>query len=418
MHTRIPRVGICPITTHLSNQKRRYTLHIALVMVTALGMSACGGGGAVTPVTQVAPVAANTVFVDVNNANANVTATCGTASAPCKSITAGIKAATAGQTVLVSSGTYVEQVSIKTSITLTSVTPYGAVIQAPSTLTPEKTLLTIDGGVSGVVVSNMTIRGPVETNGSCDASVFGIFVKNADATITGNQVLNIAPADKALDGCQYGVGIRFGSRALGYKGHTGNISNNIVSGYAKAGIVADGDLTNVTISKNVVTGLSIPNVVGQNGIQVSRGAIGTVDSNVVSGNIYGSTLLLESADGIVLYDNSGSVTVTNNTVSGNDEGIGVYTDAAYSGPSNNDPVQVATHVAIKNNRVINNVYLGIHIDPFSSSNTIWNNTVTGNGAWDDLDEHKDYTSNDWGAVPSQQDTLGFQGKHVGLVFSY
>lgn len=370
------------------------------------------------PVVVYAPT--NTVLVDQTNSNAT-NANCGIATTPCLTITGGVTAAKAGQTVLVFPGTYTEQVSITKSITLSSVTPYGAVIQAPVMPTFEKTLLTIDGGISGVVVSNMTISGPVETDGCGNTQgtylVYGIFVKNADASIINNKILNIAPANSSLDGCQYGVGIRFGSRALAYIGHTGTISNNIVSGYAKGGIVVDGDGTNVTLSKNTVTGLQVVNVVGQNGIQISRGATGTVDSNTVSGNIYGVTLQDLSADGILLYDVVGGVTVTNNSVSGNDEGIGVYSDAAYDSSSN--PVQVATKVSIKNNHATNNVYLGIHIDPFSSGNTIWDNTDTGNnGGWDDLDEHPNYTFNDWGSDPSQYDTVGISGRHVGLVFTY
>jgi parallel beta-helix repeat protein len=177
----------------------------------------------------------------------------------------------------------------------------------------------------------------------------------------------------------------------------------------------DGTNTNVNVTANTVTGLLTTGIIGQNGIQISRGAKGTVDGNTVSGFTYGSTISLLSATGILVYDETGGVTITNNHVTGNDEGIGVYTDAAYDSSSN--PVQVATTAVIKNNQVNGNVYLGIHIDPFATGNTIWNNTVTGNvGGWDELDEHPDFNSNNWGTDPSNFNTIG--NAHAGLVFSY
>ena len=72
----------------------------------------------------------------------------------------------------------------------------------------------------------------------------------------------------------------------------------------------------------------------------------------------------------------GGVTVTNNMVTGNDEGIGVYSD----GPT-------ATNVVIKNNTASRNAVLGIHIDANSTGNTIYTNTAL-NNAVDDLADEK------------------------------
>jgi Right handed beta helix region len=216
------------------------------------------------------------------------------------------------------------------------------------------------------------------------------------------------------------VGIRFGSRALGYIGHTGTISNNVITGPAKGGIVVDGDATNVTVTGNTVTGLNVVGIIGQNGIQISRGARAVVDSNNVSGFRYGDTFSNLSAAGILVFDVvGGNLTITNNTVSGSDEGIGVYHTPAYlaDGTTVDYNTQFNVAATIKKNQVNNNVYLGIHIDPFSKGSTIWNNTVTGNaGGWDELDEHPDFNSNDWGSDPSQYNTVGTV--HAGLVFTY
>ncbi len=361
-----------------------------------------------------------TVIVDATKTVTPYDATtCGTATAACKTIADGVTKAAAGSTVIVYPGTYVEQITIAKNISLVSFTKNTAILKAPAAtkLTNDadghETLLTITGGATSVLVKDMTVAGPMFVDGCADL-IYGIFVKNANAIISGNKIDRIQQLDPSQWGCQPGVGIRFGSRGLSYIGHTGTISNNTVIGPAKGGIVVDGTNTNVNVTGNTITGLNVVGVVGQNGIQISRGAKGTVDGNNISGFTYGSTMANLSAAGILVYGITGGVTVSNNTLYGNDEGIGVYTDAAYTSGT---PVQVATTTVIKNNTASNNVYLGIHIDPFSKGNTIWSNTAHGNPGWDLLDEHSDLTFNDWwGTLPSNANI--FDTAWIGLVFSY
>jgi hypothetical protein len=270
------------------------------------------------------------------------------------------------------------------------------------------TLVNVGGGATSVSIVNMGVSGPGP--GGCGSINYGVFVTNANAIIIGNNVVSIR--DTPYSGCQNGIAIRFGSQGLSFVGHTGLIAYNTISDYQKGGIVVDGAGTNVNVLGNIVTGQNLAAVNGQNGIQISRGALSLVNGNTATGNIYGTSLALDSADGILLYDVVGGVTATNNTVSGNDEGIGLYTDTT------NYTSQTATNETIQYNQAINNVYLGIHIDPFSSGNTIWNSTATGNGTWDELDEHPDFTSNNWGTIPSEYNTLGTAGAHAGLVFTY
>jgi hypothetical protein len=394
------------------------------VMVCANGNNAVvesnyGDNCASVPVTVLS--ASATVIVDPTKvATPYVAASCGTATAACQTIADGVIKATPGQTVLVSPGTYLEQITITKNISLVSSVKNLAIIDAPANTKliadadGQAALVTVSGGATSVTVKDMFLAGPMFAD-SCADTMYGIYVKNANATITGNKIDAIRQANSNLWGCQPGVGIRFGSRALAYVGHTGTIAGNIITGPAKAGVVVDGTNTNVNVTGNTVTGLLTTGIIGQNGIQISRGAKGSVDSNTVSGFTYGATFSSLSAAGILVYDATGGVTVTNNVVSGNDEGIGVYTDPAYDSSSN--PLQVATTTAIKNNKANGNVYLGIHIDPFSIGNTIWNNTVTGNvGGWDELDEHPDFNSNNWGTDPSNVNSIGTA--HAGLVFSY
>ncbi|HYE24948.1 MAG TPA: CARDB domain-containing protein [Clostridia bacterium] len=369
-------------------------------------------------------IAAQTVVVDpANAADPYDAAACGTIDAPCKSIVNGVAVATVGKTVLVFPGTYEEQVTIDKNITLISAVRHQAVIKAPADVKlaadadNHQTLVTVSGGATSVTVKDMTVAGPVFAD-SCTDNIYGIYVKNANATITGNKVDAIRQANSALWGCQPGVGIRFGARALAYVGHGGTISNNVINGPAKAGVVVDGDNTTVNVSGNTITGLDVAGVVGQNGIQISRGAKGTIEGNSISGFRYGDTMASQSAAGILVYDIAGGVTLRNNTITGNDEGIGVYSVAKYLPDGSPDyNTQFSTNVVIKGNQLNDNAYLGIHIDPFSKGNTIWNNTAKGHTAgWDVLDEHPDFKFNNWGTDSSNFNTV--DSAHAGLVFTY
>ena len=295
--------------------------------------------------------AANTVFVDQANANAS-NSKCGTSAIPCITITEGLTTAKAGQTVLVNSGSYSEQLTITQNVTLASALKNTAVVQAPPVLTADAngltTLLEVGGGATSVAIVNMGVRGP----GPAEALLnYGVYVTSANATIVGNQVQSIR--DATYSGGQHGIAIRFGSQASGFVGHTGSIAYNTVGDYQKGGIVVDGAGTNVNVLGNLVTGQNQTLINGQNGIQMSRGALGLVNNNTVSDNIYANpaTPLNVSADGILLYDITGGVTVGNNTVTGNDEGIGIYSDAT-----------AATNAVVENNTANENAVLGIHVD--------------------------------------------------------
>jgi parallel beta-helix repeat protein len=269
-------------------------------------------------------------------------------------------------------------------------------VQAPATLTADSnglfTLVEVGGGATSASIVNMGVSGAGPS--SCGSINYGVFVTNANAAIVGNKVLSIR--DNPYSGCQNGVAIRFGSQGLGFVGHTGTIAYNTVNDYQKGGIEVDGVGTNVSILGNVVTGQNKAGVNGQNGIQISRGALGPVNGNVVINNLYAAppTPLNISAAGILVYDIAGGVTVTNNTVTGNDEGIGVYSDTT-----------AATNVTVENNAVNKNAVVGIHADMYSMGNTIWMNTAQNNGVYDLADEHSDLSSNNWDLTPTPPYTV-------------
>jgi parallel beta-helix repeat protein len=262
--------------------------------------------------------------------------------------------------------------------------------------------VTVANGANAVI-TNLTLQGPINTT-SCSDLIYGIYVKNATANVIGNRILNIATTNPALYGCQSGVAIRFGGQALHYAA-SGNISSNSISGYQKGGIVVDGVGTNVSVTGNAVTGsVAAYGVTATNGIQISRGAISTVTDNVVSNNSYGNDPCGSLADGIILYNLvTPGVTITNNQVTGNDEGIALYNDSS-----------TASKVTITGNTVYRNYALGIHIDANSTENNVWLNAIYLNAIFDEADETGSFTSpNDWGTTDSSKgNILGPNGNNV------
>ena len=356
---------------------------------------------------------ATTIVVDKNGAGALNSATCGMTNYPaCLSIGQGITNAQANQLVWVNpGGTYSEQVVINKSISVasTGTTVNPASIVPPTTLSavtpangdPYTTLVSI--GASNVVFTGITVKGPGPSG--CGSLTYGVFAgTGTNVTVSDNQVLSIR--DNPASGCQNGTGIAYGWYQ--YPAHaTGTISNNVVLDYQKRGILVDGSGSNAIISGNTVIGLNTTGIIGQNGIQISRGATGSVGSNVVSNNRYGTDACSSSADGILVYaTHAGAINVSGNTLFGNDEGIGIYGDSYHFVDGLG-----SQFVTVQGNTVFNNrAFGGIHIDAISSNNNVWLNTVYGNTVYDEADETGSWTSpNNWGTDPSNYNHLGNGG---------
>lgn len=114
---------------------------------------------------------------------------------------------------------------------------------------------------------------------------------------------------------------------IGYRdGASGEASDNELSGFKRAGILADGDGTDVTIHGNRVEGVG-PKDTGwaENGIQVSRGATASVTDNVSRDHWWDTRDSCSS--GIIVFK-SDNVTVTGNDVRGNDCGTVLWGDGS------------------------------------------------------------------------------------------
>jgi len=150
------------------------------------------------------------------------------------------------------------------------------------------------GAVAGVV--DLTIQGAGITGCMGGASrLRGILFDGASGSISGNTVLDI---HRGPNGCQEGNGIEV--RNLdGATSVSVTVADNVVAGYQKNGITANGDVT-VDVTGNVVTGAGPVPYIAQNGIQFGFGARGSASGNRVSGNFYSGEGW--TATGLLLFD--------------------------------------------------------------------------------------------------------------------
>ncbi len=282
-----------------------------------------------------------------------------------------INAASDNDTINVAAGNYTEQLTVDKSITLSG---SNSIINAPSVLNAgsngEKSIITVEGTGVNAEISGFTISGT-------SSSDYGIFVRdNANANIHDN-IINSNSLLSII------VGRNFFSTT-----GTATITNNTINGYQKGAITVDNLNSNASISQNVINGMGPTDSIAQNGIQISRGATGTIINNMISNHIWTgiysnavdnnptTDTKADGAAGILLYS-SGSVTISGNTLTENQ--FGIWTVGT-------------TDTSIKNNNIIgfvpiSNVFpTGIAIQdtdqwgatPISTNGSIMNNNIKDN----------------------------------------
>jgi hypothetical protein len=224
----------------------------------------------------------------------------------------------------------------------------------------------------------------------CDAGpdrLRGILFDGASGSITNTEVTNIKQLPDighSLSGCQEGNAIEvrnFGSSATTIRV---SIDSNVISGYQKTGIVANGD-TDATITDNMVTGFGPQPFIAQNGIQIGFGATALVKRNEVSGNAYTGPSDDDSGGILVVagpfYGSAYSVgdQIMNNTLTGND--IGVWLSQAEA--DGVTPPPTATNVKVVNNTITNNAVTNLNyqagVSDQGNNDKIISNTISGIG---------------------------------------
>ncbi len=278
----------------------------------------------------------------------------------------GIDAAVATNTVRVQNGNYTEQLSINKALTLSG-EGSSTVISSPASLATQfvtssnnKPVIYVTGTSAGNI-NNLKVDGL--GLGDTNNRIEGIAYYNAGGTTDAVTIVGIRHSP--LNGVQNGVGVVvFNDTGT----NTVNITNSSISDYQKNGIAANGTGLTVNITGNVITGAGNTLLIAQNGIQVGFGAIGHINGNNVSGNMYSGgaggmdPMTATQSVGILLFGAEDGTTVGTNTVNGND--IGIY--------SLGGVISITGNILGSTSA---NRYEGIVVD--ESTTTITGNTITG-----------------------------------------
>ena len=221
-----------------------------------------------------------------------------------------------GSTIYVSAGTYVEQVHIKiNNITLDGSGKASTFIKSPATLTSffnsgsgkNYPVVFIDG-VTGTTISDLMVDG--DGKGNANYRFQGIGFWNAGGTLLDVDVLRVM--DTPFSGAQHGVAVYAYNNTGGP--YTLNCSNMLIDYYQKNAMALSGNGLTVNLDNITTIGAGPTTVTGQNGIQVSYGAGGSISNCNVSGNIYTGSGWASS--GILLYQGN-TINITNTTVTNN-----------------------------------------------------------------------------------------------------
>ncbi|GAB3690745.1 hypothetical protein GCM10027592_08220 [Spirosoma flavus] len=255
------------------------------------------------------------------------------------SIQSAVNAANNGDVIAVPAGTYPQQVLITKSLTINGAGSDNTIVQAPGSLvagqadTDQRNIIEVRGAGVTVTITGIRVNGPLTPTNGCGDLFYGININGGAAlNLSSSSITNIYLDPMAsFFGCQTGVGIRAGFDYLSSPGSL-TATNVTVSTYQKGGIVIDGAGSNGVIQNSIITGAGATTALAQNGIQISRGATGNVQSSTITGNNYiDFSNSGYSSAGLLAYNN-GAITANGNTFTGNDVGIDAFVDAGSPSP--------------------------------------------------------------------------------------
>ena len=185
-----------------------------------------------------------------------------------------------------------------------------------------------------------------------------------------DKIRDVRDANSALVGCQFGVGIQAGRKywpkadfsdfvEVNFVGDV-MLQQTTVSGSQKNGITIDGLGSAADISDSTVIGFGPNAIIGQNGIQIGRGAQANVRGSSINSHSYTGTFPASST-GILVFGGCGDalttrVTLDHNSLSGNDVGIYLDNESDVFDPSVGycpTPPATKTGVNVRNNTLSN-----------------------------------------------------------------
>ncbi len=282
-----------------------------------------------------------------------------------------------------SSGSYPQQLVVKTSVTINGPTSGSPAVIDPSTLgtadvdsdssTPQYAIVDAQAGTR-VKLKNLTINGANAQSQftDCSDNYVGVYYHDASGSIAKTTVENIE-LPVADFGCQDGLGVYVDSDSMGPAASTVTMTKDTVTAYDKNGITCDDVGTTCSISGTTVTGIGPTDLIAQNGIQFYDAAAGTISGDTVSANSYTESSVV--AVGLLLYS-TGTLNVTDNTVTAND--VNAYLIDDGTGPTEGAwTISGNTVTDGADNANTAGFGDGIDVDSTSNAVSITGNTVTG-----------------------------------------
>jgi hypothetical protein len=251
----------------------------------------------------------------------------GTSAAPFLTITKAVTTAVDGTSIMVDAGTFQEQVSVAKTLNVTGVDKTKTTIKAPVTMIPVQIsiwslneninpVFFANGNSNTVNISKVTIDGD---GGRSVNKFFGSLYYEANGVFDNNRITSIHDAG-TFSGAQQGIAYYGGHIRTVTMAQMLSVTNNLIDDYQKGGVVVDAPGTNGNITGNYIIGQNVPLVTAQNGIQLSRGATGTINGNIVTNNIWNKVEHPHeyTAAGILLYQAASVTSVSGNTLTGNE----------------------------------------------------------------------------------------------------
>ena len=274
-------------------------------------------------------------------------------------IQAGINAASNGDTVLVSPGTYIENINFN-----------GKAITVTSSGGPSATI--IDGNANNAVVifansetANSVLNGFTIRNGLSQFSAptqgsgGGIYITNASPTISGNVITN----NQAVEGA--GISVQFASPII--KGNTITLNHQCCgSGGTGGGGILIGGAGSAQILNNTITNNALSSAEG-GGISLFAAGTPIIRGNLISGNSVSGLIPAATGGGIWIANQSDAL-ILDNLIVGNsaDQGAGIS--------SNGSPNLLLLNNTIVYNNARLSVGSGVLAEGFT---TLINNIIVG-----------------------------------------
>ncbi len=254
-------------------------------------------------------------------------------------------------------------------------------------LTPAVAIVLVQN-TTDVTLENLAVDGvnAAATFTGCGVDFFGVDFQNSSGTLSGSTVTNIELPTN-LFGCQPGTGVYayhgyFLTNDVPSPAVAVTIASSTITAYDKNGITCDDPGETCTISGNTIAGVGPTPLIAQNGIQVGFGASATVANNTVTGNHYTGPSVPTDGDyfepgavatGILVYDAGSVLSVTGDSLRGND--VGVFVGGTASATVASNSIEQGFDYGIVFDLNASTAWVGY---PIYSTDTPWSSTASDN----------------------------------------